>query len=172
MTILLMLNFLLSVCSLAFYSVAAVRYTPDWNSLDSRPLPQWYDDAKVGIFLHWGVFSSPSYGVGESKESSFLWLSWQNNVSEVVQYMKQNYPPYFTYADFAATFHAEFFNPDEWADLFKSAHARLVSDIFIDSVWYLYFTVYCIIYNYRREAYRLRADIVMSVVYSGRIIDN
>jgi alpha-L-fucosidase len=57
----------------------AARYTPDWNSLDSRPLPQWYDDvslftevkfkfdfeyftkAKVGIFIHWGVFSVPSF---------------------------------------------------------------------------------------------------------------
>ncbi len=29
------------------------RYTPDWNSLDSRPLPKWYDDAKFGIFIHW-----------------------------------------------------------------------------------------------------------------------
>ena len=29
------------------------RYTPDWNSLDSRPLPEWYDDAKFGIFIHW-----------------------------------------------------------------------------------------------------------------------
>ena len=37
------------------------RYTPDWNSLDTRPLPKWYDDAKVGIFLHWGVFSVPSF---------------------------------------------------------------------------------------------------------------
>lgn len=29
------------------------QYTPDWNSLDTRPLPTWYDDAKVGIFIHW-----------------------------------------------------------------------------------------------------------------------
>ena len=36
------------------------QYTPDWTSLDSRPLPAWYDESKVGIFIHWGVFSVPS----------------------------------------------------------------------------------------------------------------
>jgi hypothetical protein len=38
------------------------QYTPDWASLDTRPLPAWYDESKVGIFIHWGVFSVPSIG--------------------------------------------------------------------------------------------------------------
>ena len=38
------------------------QYTPDWASIDSRPLPAWYDESKVGIFIHWGVFSVPSIG--------------------------------------------------------------------------------------------------------------
>jgi alpha-L-fucosidase len=37
------------------------QYTPDWTSLDSRPLPAWYDESKIGIFIHWGVFSVPSF---------------------------------------------------------------------------------------------------------------
>ncbi|KAL1484005.1 hypothetical protein MTO96_032823 [Rhipicephalus appendiculatus] len=37
----------------------AQRYTPDWSSLDTRPLPSWFDEAKIGVFLHWGVFSVP-----------------------------------------------------------------------------------------------------------------
>ncbi len=36
------------------------QYTPDWTSLDKRPLPSWYDESKIGIFIHWGVFSVPS----------------------------------------------------------------------------------------------------------------
>lgn len=40
----------------------APRYDPTWESLDSRPLPAWYDQAKFGIFIHWGVFSVPSFG--------------------------------------------------------------------------------------------------------------
>ena len=34
------------------------KYTPDWESLDSRPIPSWYDDAKIGIFMHFGVYSA------------------------------------------------------------------------------------------------------------------
>lgn len=37
------------------------QYEPDWTSLDKRPLPAWYDESKVGIFIHWGVFSVPSF---------------------------------------------------------------------------------------------------------------
>ncbi len=46
---------------LAATGTEGVRYTPDWASLDTRPLPTWYDEARIGIFLHWGVFSVPSY---------------------------------------------------------------------------------------------------------------
>jgi alpha-L-fucosidase len=35
----------------------AVKYEPNWKSLDARPLPSWYDESKLGIFVHWGVFS-------------------------------------------------------------------------------------------------------------------
>ena len=35
------------------------KYTPDWDSLDSRPLPSWYDDAKIGIFMHFGPYAVP-----------------------------------------------------------------------------------------------------------------
>ena len=35
------------------------KYTPDWESLDSRPLPDWYDDAKIGIFMHFGPYAVP-----------------------------------------------------------------------------------------------------------------
>lgn len=41
--------------------VYAQKYEPNWDSLDKRPLPTWYDDAKIGIFIHWGVFSVPSF---------------------------------------------------------------------------------------------------------------
>jgi alpha-L-fucosidase len=42
-------------------AVTEQQYTPDWASLDSRPIPAWYDESKVGIFIHWGLFSVPSF---------------------------------------------------------------------------------------------------------------
>jgi alpha-L-fucosidase len=99
------------------------KYEPNWESLDSRPLPQWFDDSKIGIFIHWGVFSVPGFG----SPSEWFWYSWQASHSEaVVEYMKKNYPPGFTYADFGPMFKAEFFNPDQWADIFKAAGAKYI----------------------------------------------
>ncbi|KAK6169310.1 hypothetical protein SNE40_020389 [Patella caerulea] len=105
---------LLAVCT-------AVRYEPNWESLDARPLPSWYDQGKIGIFLHWGVFSVPSYG------SEWFWWQWQGQkIPAVVDFMKQNYRADFTYADFAPMFKAEFYNPDQWADIFNASGAQYV----------------------------------------------
>ncbi|XP_069692564.1 alpha-L-fucosidase-like [Periplaneta americana] len=99
---------------------ANVRYDPTWDSLDSRPLPQWYDDAKFGIFIHWGVFAVPGFG------SEWFWNSWKGNSSSYVEFMEKNYPPGFTYQDFGREFTAEFYNPDDWADIFKNSGAKYV----------------------------------------------
>lgn len=56
--LLLQLLPLLSQCR----ATSPPRYDPTWESLDSRPLPSWFDQAKFGIFVHWGVFSVPSFG--------------------------------------------------------------------------------------------------------------
>ena len=117
---LVLLAVLAKECSLA----NAVKYNASWASLDSRPLPTWYDDAKIGIFIHWGVFSVPSYG------TEWFWWAWKGskdkNDEKVKDYMKKNYGPNFTYADFAKDFTAEFFNPDQWADIFKASGAKYV----------------------------------------------
>ena len=41
---------------------AETKYEARWESLDKRPCPKWYLDAKFGIFIHWGVYSVPSWG--------------------------------------------------------------------------------------------------------------
>jgi len=97
------------------------RYSPTWDSLDSRPLPAWYDQAKIGIFLHWGVFSVPSFG------SEWFWHSWQTvKDPRYVEFVKKFYPPGWTYADFAPQFRAEFFDPQDWARLFAKSGAKYV----------------------------------------------
>ncbi|XP_037527289.1 tissue alpha-L-fucosidase [Rhipicephalus sanguineus] len=99
----------------------ADRYSPDWASLDARPTPSWFDEAKVGILLHWGVYSVPSYG-GE-----WFWHKWRvGNESKYVEFMRRNYKPGFTYQDFAPQFTAELFDPDRWADVFEKSGARYV----------------------------------------------
>ncbi|KAL0961738.1 hypothetical protein UPYG_G00331090 [Umbra pygmaea] len=102
---------------------SGTRYQPNWKSLDARPLPKWYDEAKVGIFVHWGVFSVPGF------RSEWFWWDWQGENppdQDCVDYMDENYPPGFSYPDFAPKFHAQFFDPDYWADIFEASGAKYV----------------------------------------------
>ena len=109
----------LFLCFLAFLSLTTSKYTPDWASLDTRPLPSWYDEGKLGIFVHWGVFSVPSFS------NEWFWHDWiDTKTPGIIEFMQDNYKPDFTYSDFAKEFTAEFYYADEWADLFNSSGAR------------------------------------------------
>ncbi|XP_005097744.3 alpha-L-fucosidase [Aplysia californica] len=106
---------------LFFASVVSAKYLPTWESLDSRPLPDWYDEAKLGIFIHWGVFSVPSF------RSEWFWWDWQGvKTNDTVEFMKKNYKPDFTYGDFAKQFTAEFFEASEWARIFQDSGAKFI----------------------------------------------
>ena len=99
----------------------AAKYQPTWESLDARPLPSWYDEVKIGILICWGVYSVPSFGAGEE----WFWNNWESQKrADLVDFMKANYPPDFSYADFAPGFTTEFFDPDEWADIFEASGAK------------------------------------------------
>ncbi|XP_062870636.1 tissue alpha-L-fucosidase-like [Trichomycterus rosablanca] len=112
---------LLLIWTLFFVSVSSDRYTPDWKSLDARPLPPWYDEAKFGLFVHWGVFSVPAFG------SEWFWWNWKGAMSpDYILFMAKNYPPGFTYPEFAPMFNAQFFEPDQWAELFEASGAKYV----------------------------------------------
>lgn len=113
-----------SVCLLVLFPVLATslgQFKPSWDSLDTRPIPKWYDEAKIGIFIHWGVFSVPSF------RSEWFWWDWRvKNDSDCVKFMAQNYYQGFTYPDFGPMFTTEFYNPKYWADLFQASGARYV----------------------------------------------
>lgn len=100
-----------------------VRYTPDWASLDSRPVPQWYKDAKFGIFMHWSVFS-----VTETGKPNFELLYHQNS-TPAVMYMNDNYRPGTTYSDLCRDFTARYFDATQWLKLFEKAGARYIVPI-------------------------------------------
>jgi len=106
-------------------------YTPDWASLDSREMPEWYNDAKFGIFIHWGVFSVPAWRkIDNSLFGSYaewyyasVYGAYRNNDDDFHQ---KHYGKDFLYRDFAPQFRAELFQPDAWAELFKASGAKYV----------------------------------------------
>ncbi|HUT23598.1 MAG TPA: alpha-L-fucosidase [Sumerlaeia bacterium] len=100
-------------------------YEPTWESLDSRPTPQWFADAKFGVFIHWGVYSVPAWGPKGSYSEWYL-NYMRNKQSETWKFHERVYGADFQYEDFAPLFKAEMYDPDEWADVFAKSGAKYV----------------------------------------------
>jgi len=119
----------LIVC--AALALRAEPYKAEWESLDKRPLPQWWRDAKFGIFIHWGVYSVPAYAPTDAanvyaKYSEHYDNRMRSNNAAFTNFHARTYGANVTYADFATQFRAEHFDPAQWADLFKKSGARYV----------------------------------------------
>ena len=103
-----------------------MHYENDWASLNARPVPQWFADAKFGVFIHWGPYSVPAY----AKKGDYAeWYAKQleEGKPEVSAYHTRAYGPGKKYEDFAADFRAELFDAAAWADLFKRAGAKYIN---------------------------------------------
>lgn len=98
---------------------------PTWEQLNARPFPAWFKNAKLGIFIHWGVYSVPAYSGVEDYGEWFL-RGLQEGDTLRTGFMRRNYGEDFTYRDFAPLFDASLFDADEWAELFRRAGAKYV----------------------------------------------
>jgi len=120
-----------SLLCIAFAATSfAQQYQPNWQSLDTRKIPAWFNQSKFGIFIHWGVYSVPSYSpVGEYAE--WYWNRLKepgSNPSHIStdSFHTKNYGKDYPYENFAPQFKAELFNPDQWANIFKRSGAKYV----------------------------------------------
>jgi alpha-L-fucosidase len=111
-------------------AASSQTYQPTWESLDSRPIPQWFPDAKFGIFIHWGVYSVPAWiRVTEGRYASYAEWYYARVMGELQgdeDFHERTYGTDFDYHDFAPMFKAELFDPDLWASLFAESGARYV----------------------------------------------
>ena len=101
-------------------------FAPNWQSLDAYEIPQWYQDAKFGIFIHWGVYSVPAFGSEWYPRQ--MYIDTKRRGDNFFQHHAQTYGPQseFGYKDFIPEFKAEKFDPDNWAELFEKAGAKYV----------------------------------------------
>ena len=101
--------FLISMLSLYFnMSVLAQEVEPTWESIKQRGYPQWFSDAKLGIFIHWGVYSVPSYSSPEGY-GEWYYRGLMTGDTARVNFQKRVYGEDFTYRDFDSMFKAECF---------------------------------------------------------------
>ncbi|MDZ7605993.1 MAG: alpha-L-fucosidase [Cyclobacteriaceae bacterium] len=122
--IMLLLNF---GCSTQEKDVVDVpRYAANFDSLAAyNEQPDWFQDAKLGIYFHWGVYSVPAFG------NEWYPRNMHFKDSREYQHHVKTYgePSEFGYHDFVPMFKAENFNADEWATLFKQAGARFAGPV-------------------------------------------
>jgi len=102
--------------------IAQGPYQASWDSLEKIKVPKWYEDAKFGIFIHWGVYCVPAFDNEWYPRDMYL----QDN--HVFRYHLETYGPQskFGYKDFIPMFKAEKFNADQWAELFRKSGAKYV----------------------------------------------
>ena len=131
---------LFSMLSLSFLiaPLLAQTYQPTWDSVDKRPTPAWFSDAKFGVFIHWGTYSVPAYAPvipGKLSYAEWYWNAMTNgkdnpNADGVQkgtwQFHQRVYGADFPYQNFAPQFKAELFDPDNWADVFARSGAKYV----------------------------------------------
>ena len=105
------------------------KYDYNWASLKSHPIPQWFDDAKFGIFIHWGPYSVMGYRKNGRGYAEHTPKELYRNPDHYYEYLKETFgahPPEFGYKDIIPLFKAENWDPDKWAELFQKAGARYV----------------------------------------------
>lgn len=122
-----------------------------WESLNGRGYPEWFGDAKLGIFVHWGLYSVPAYahetgyaewfyrGLMEGDSGRVATLNnyirlwepllgdqWSGRMTNVEGMTVQTPKLTDRYALFVPLWRAEYWNPDEWAELFARSGAKYV----------------------------------------------
>jgi alpha-L-fucosidase len=94
----------------------------DWNSLAAYRTPDWFRDAKFGIFLHWGIYSVPAFGNEWYSRNMYI----PGNPAYAHQLATYGPVTTFGYKDFIPMFRAEHFDPNAWLDLFVQSGARYI----------------------------------------------
>lgn len=141
-----------SIIAVIFFAMPchAQEVQPNWESINQRGYPQWFGDAKLGIFIHWGLYSVPAYSTPDGYGEWFyrgLMLGDTIRTNEMRQFnrhwgfmlgdqwsgrlsnsdnVKSNPKPTDLYTLYAQSWFAEHWNPNQWADLFAESGAKYV----------------------------------------------
>ncbi|KUL85952.1 hypothetical protein ZTR_06431 [Talaromyces verruculosus] len=103
-------------------------YEASSASLDNHGTPDWYNDAKFGIFIHWGLYSAPAYGNIGPNEFYAEWYWYRQHFptdpTQTYQYHLETYGENFNYDDFMSNFTDKAWDPKQWMDLIAESGAH------------------------------------------------
>ena len=101
------------------------KYKDTWESIKNVEVPEWYKNAKFGIFIHWGAYSVPAFGNEWYPRSMYIEGSneFKHHIETYGEHKK------FGYKDFIPKFKAEKFDPEEWLDIFEQSGAKYIMPV-------------------------------------------
>ncbi len=106
------------------------KYEATWESITKvNETPEWFKDAKLGVYFHWGIYSVPAFRTEWYPRHMHYKEGWSDGLVYKHHVEKYGQPTEFGYHDFVPLFKAENFDADEWAKLFVKAGARFVGPV-------------------------------------------
>ncbi|MEU1271678.1 alpha-L-fucosidase [Streptomyces sp. NPDC005799] len=105
-------------------TLGVADYQPTEASLDGHQAPYWFQGAKFGIFIHWGVYSVPAWAPVGKQYAEWYWDQMQDPANPTYAYHRDTYGEDFAYDDFIPRFTARRFDPRAWVELFRDAGAQ------------------------------------------------
>ena len=112
-------------------------YTADATSLATHWNPDWFNEVKFGIFIHWGVYAAPAYGSVQPNEDYAEWYGKRmydpTYRTQTYQYHNETYGEDFNYDDFIANFTASQWDAQAWVDLIAAAGAQYMVPVTSES---------------------------------------
>lgn len=99
------------------------KYKDNWESLSQYPVPEWYKNAKFGVFIHWGAYTVPAY----FSEWYIRLMYYRNN--PVYWHHKRKYGKDYPYRRFIEDFTAPEFDAEKWVRLIKESGARYIMPV-------------------------------------------
>ena len=144
-----------------------MKYTPDIESINKHEVPEWFHDAKLGIFIHWGLFSVPAFAItgidmmkslGKGVDHHMKnnpYAEWYLNTMKIEgsptqKYHEETYGKDFSYDDFVPMFNeaVKKWNPNEW---------QVYSSKSVPDTWFsLQGTVMAIYYGLQNNQIRIK----------------
>ena len=122
------------------FGAPAQKFEPTWDSLDKHKVPEWFQDAKFGIFIHWGLYSVPAWAPPTGELGKVDWTKWFKDNPYAEWYLNslritgsptyehhiKTYGRNFDYYQFSEQFNkgTQQWRPEQWAELFRRTGAR------------------------------------------------
>ncbi|GAN02175.1 glycoside hydrolase family 29 protein [Mucor ambiguus] len=108
--------------SLSF--LTSIRYTSTSSSVQQHRPPNWLKQSKFGIFIHWGLYSVPSWAPVGKSYAEWYWWRMNRKDDAAFDYHRQHYGQNFEYDDFLAQWKPTDFDPRAWLRLVDQSRAK------------------------------------------------